>query len=170
MAVDSFLDFTISDTPIEGESIDEKLKGCMHIKNYEFAVKQKGTSNTGTGAGAGKAEFEDFTFNKSTDKASPLLMLHCAKGTHFDKVALRLRKAGGTPKEFMTVTFNGVLISEFTQNGEEEATENVKFNFTSIHFSYKPQDAKGNLGSPSMGGWDLKENKVVGSGEAAKSA
>ncbi|SFS03774.1 Hcp family type VI secretion system effector [Sphingomonas jatrophae] len=170
MAVDSYLDFQISNKKIDGESMDDKFKKCMHILNYEFAVRQKGTSSTGSGLGAGKAEFDDFTFTKATDSASPQLMKHCASGTHFDKVALRLRKAGGSPKEFMTVTFKGVLISEFTQNGEEEATETVKFNYTSIFFEYKPQDQDGNLGAASKGGWDLKVNKEVLEGEAPKSA
>ncbi len=167
MAIDAFLDFTASSPSIKGEAQDDNtpsMKDTFHVKSFSFSITQKGTAATGSGLGAGKAEFEDFEFTIDTQKGSAYLMKHCAAGTHITGgVKLHVRKAGGTQVEFLTYTFQSVLISSFSTSGEEESTDTVKFNFKSVFANYIPQDNDGKLltGDASKGGWDLKGNKEV---------
>jgi type VI secretion system secreted protein Hcp len=167
MAIDAFLDFKNATPKIEGEAFDQTFNGTFHCKSFTFTVAQKGTAVTGGGMGAGKADFEDFEFTIDTQKGSAALMKHCAAGTHFQNVKLHVRKAGGgtdpskTQKVFLMYSFSNVLISSYSTSGEEDSTDTVKFNFTSVYTEYKAQDTKtGELEStPTRGGWDLKLNK-----------
>ncbi len=163
MAIDAFLDFTQADKPIKGEAQDDKLKDNFHVKSFSFGVAQKGTASTGTGLGAGKAEFEDFEFTIDTQKGSPEILKHCAAGTHFNKVFLHVRKAGGNQVEFLTYRFEAVIIASFNTSGEEESTDTVKFNYRAVFSSYIPQKDTGDLDTAGKtnGGWDLKLNKEL---------
>lgn len=165
MAIDSFLDFKNATPSVTGEAPDETYSGTFHVKSFSFSIQQKGTASTGGGMGAGKAEFEDFEFTIDTQTGSAALLKHCAAGTHFQNVKLHVRKAGGgtsnTQKEFLTYSFQSVLISSFSTSGEEESTDTVKFNYASVYTEYKAQKTDtGELEStPTRGGWDLKKNK-----------
>jgi type VI secretion system secreted protein Hcp len=157
MAIDAFLKI---DT-INGEATDDKLKDTFHIKSGSFGVRQKGTAVTGTGLGAGKAEFDEFTFTIDTQFGSPALIKACAAGTHIKSATLYVRKAGGTPQVFLTYRLDNVMISSYVTSLEEESSDTVTLNFVSLFAEYKKQDEKGNLGTASKGGWDLKLNKEV---------
>jgi len=164
MAIDAFLDFKNSTPAVTGEAPDDTYSGTFHVKSFSFSIAQKGTAAVGGGLGAGKAEFEDFEFTIDTQKGSAALMKHCAAGTHFTGVKLHVRKAGGgaeSQKEFLKYHFGNVLISSYSTSGEEESTDTVKFNYTSVYTEYKAQDSKtGDLETtPTRGGWDLKKNK-----------
>ena len=161
MAIDAFLDFTASTPKVYGEAQDETFKQTFHVKSFSFGVAQKGTATTGSGLGAGKAEFEDFEFTIDTQAGSAELMKHCAAGTHFDKVELHVRKAGGTQKEFLKYRFQIVLVSSFNTSGEEESTDTVKFNYRGVYAAYQVQEDTGELGATTHGGWDLKTNKEI---------
>ena len=163
MAIDAFLDFTKSKPAVNGEAKDDKLNNCFHVKSFSFGVAQKGTAATGSGAGAGKAEFEDFEFTIDTQLGSAELMKHCAGGSHFDKVLLHVRKAGGTQVEFLKYRFEVVLISSFNTSGEEESSDTVKFNYRGVYSEYSMQKDDGTLGTKCHGGWDLKLNKEIAS-------
>lgn len=162
MAIDAFLDFTKSDTPnLKGESIDKQFPDTFHVKTFTFAINQKGTATTGTGLGAGKAEFDDFEFSIDTQRGSADLLKHCAKGTHFNKVYLHVRKAGGEHVEFLRYVFGSCIISSYSTSGDEESTDTVKFNYRQVYTKYIQQKDVGGALDPgkfSRGGWDLKEN------------
>ncbi len=157
MAIDAFLKI---DT-INGESTDESLKDTFHIKSGSFGVRQKGTATTGTGIGAGKAEFDEFTFTIDTQFGSPALLKACAAGTHIKSATLYVRKAGGKPQVYLTYRLNTVFVTSYVTSVEEESYDTVTLNFVSVFAEYKKQDEKGNLGTASKGGWDLKLNKEV---------
>jgi len=161
MAIDAFLDFTTSVPPIKGEAEDKQFKDSFHVKTFTFAVNQKGTASTGAGLGAGKAEFDDFEFSIDTQRGSADLLRHCAKGTHFDKVFLHVRKAGGEHIEFLRYVFQYCIISSYSTSGDEESTDTVKFNYRAVYTKYIAQkDEGGGLDTSkfSKGGWDLKAN------------
>lgn len=158
MAVDMFLKID----GVEGESMDEKNKGEIHIESFGFGVEQVGTSESGGGLGAGKAKFEDFEFTMPTQKASPKLYAACASGKHIPKAVLSIRKAGGKQETFLKHTFSDLIISSFrTANGDPQPTDTVKFNFVKLETEYREQGADGSLKGPIKAGWDLKKNKEV---------
>ena len=164
MAIDAFLDFTKSNhSELKGESQDHQMKDMFHVHNCSFGIMQTGTAGTGSGLGAGKADLAPFTFTIDTQLGSPKLLRHCAKGTHFDKVILHCRKAGGEQEEFLTYYFFDVLISSYQTGISGESMDNVCLNFRGIFFEYTPQKNDGTLdtGKKDKGGWDVQKNKEI---------
>jgi hypothetical protein len=88
MAFDGFLKIK----GIDGESTDTKHQGWIEIGDCNMEILQSisATASSAGGASAERADFSDFCFTKLLDKASPQLAQACAKGTHFDMVAVEL--------------------------------------------------------------------------------
>ena len=73
MAFDTFIKID----GIEGESTDDKHAGWIEVISFDSGVSQR-TSATASSAGGGSAEradFDDFSFVKQLDKASPKLAM-----------------------------------------------------------------------------------------------
>ncbi|MFI4874874.1 MAG: Hcp family type VI secretion system effector [Blastopirellula sp. JB062] len=171
MAVDYFL--KISD--IEGESGDSVHAKEIEISEFNWSATQTGTFAQGAGGGAGKVRMNDFEFMTRTGKASPKLMLACAKGDHIPEVTLTCRKAGGGQQEFYIITMKDVLVAHYqtasrrNQGSTEEGQgyddglprDFVKLNFAKIECEYRPQKDDGSLDNPVKAGYDLKSNKPV---------
>ena len=114
---------------ITGESQDSQYKGTIEISSFALSASQSGAS-TATGAGAGKG-VTSLTVVKQVDGTSAALLQHCAKGTHFDKVFLYVRKAGGAPAVEYLMT--DVLISSIqTSSNGAQPTETVTLKFQTI--------------------------------------
>lgn len=142
MAVDMFIQ--IGD--IKGESRDKTHAGKIDVLAWSWGVSNSGTTHTGGGGGAGKANVQDLSFTKYVDKASPALLLACMKGSHYDEVNLIVRKAGGTPLEYLKITLHEVLVTSVStggSGGEDRLTENVSLNFAKVKYVYQPQKADG---------------------------
>jgi type VI secretion system secreted protein Hcp len=142
MAVDMFIQ--IGD--IKGESRDKTHAGKVDVLAWSWGVSNSGTTHTGGGGGAGKANVQDLSFTKYIDKASPPLLLASMKGTHYDEATLIVRKAGGTPLEYLKITLTEVLVTSVStggSGGEDRLTENVSLNFAKIKYVYQPQKADG---------------------------
>src|SRR5262245_47700891 len=99
MAVDTFLKIGT----IKGESKDAKHASEIDVLSWSWGVSQTGTMAHGGGGGAGKANFNDFNFMHSVDKASPNLMLACATGEHIKEGTLVSRKAGKEQQEYLII-------------------------------------------------------------------
>lgn len=160
MAVDMV--FKIGD--IKGESIVDKHEDEIQVLTWSWGMTQGGTTHMGTGGGAGKVNVQDISFTKYIDKASPILMLYCCKGTHIPEAILTLRKAGGDkPVEFVVIKLNNILISSVSTGGgaaEERLTETVTLNFANVNVAYQEQ---GRDGAPKGGkiemSWDIPIGK-----------
>lgn len=160
MATDMFLKIT----GIKGESTDDKHKGEIEIESFTFGVSNMGTAGKGGGMGAGKANFQDISFVKRADAASPTLMQKCATGDHIDKALLTVRKAGGGQQEYYKVTLSDLMISSFVNGGSDGDSvpyENISLNFGRIEFDYYTQAKDGSLGSPTKAGYDLEKNTKI---------
>ena len=90
MAVDVFL--KLGD--VKGESKDSKHEGEIDVLSWSWGISQTGLGSMGGGSGAGKANFSDLNFMHALDKASPVLMMKCATGDHFDDATLVVAKGG----------------------------------------------------------------------------
>jgi type VI protein secretion system component Hcp len=105
------------------------------ILSFGFLATQKGT-------GSGQVQHSDLTVTKYTDKASAQLALACAKGTHFKKATVTVRKAGKGQQEFLVYKLSNVQISaDQTAGGGGNARpqESISFNFTKIQTERQPQ-------------------------------
>src|SRR5262245_6177039 len=160
MAVDMFLELE----GVKGESVDKVHKDKIDIMSWQWGIANSGTFHHGSGGGAGKASFQDITITKYIDAASPNLMLFCANGKHFGKGKLIVRKAGENPLEYLTVSFEKVMVTAYSTGGSgggERLTENVTLNFAKMKLEYVTQSEKGGKGTPHAFGWDISQNAKI---------
>lgn len=146
---------------VDGESRDSKHGKEIDVLAWSWGVSNSGSAQIGGGAGAGKVNVQDLSFTKWVDAATPKLVLACCAGTHYDDATLVVRKAGGTPVEYITLKLTEVLITSIStggSGGEDRLTENVTLNFAKFNLDYVPQDAKGAAGTAIPAGWDVAQN------------
>lgn len=159
MAVDMY--FKIGD--IKGEAGDDKHKNEIDVLAWSWGMSNSGTTHTGSGGGAGKVNVQDISFTKYIDSSSNALLQACCIGKHYPDAYLTVRKAGGTPVEYVVIKFEEVLVTSVTtggSGGEDRLTENVTLNFAKFMYKYQPQDTKGaKLGGTKDFGYDIKANK-----------
>ena len=161
MAVDMFMKIA----GVDGESRDSKHPKDIDVLAWSWGMSNSGSAHVGGGAGAGKVNVQDLSFTKYVDKASTVLMMGCAKGTHYDDATLVVRKAGDTPLEYLKITMKEVMITSVStggSGGEDRLTENVTLNFASFEVAYQPQNAKGGKeGGEVFAKYSVAENKPL---------
>ena len=158
MAVDMFLKLD----GVKGESKDHKHPDEIHIESFSWGLSQTGTGGAGGGGGAGKVSVHDISITKFVDKASPVLMLKCADGSHIKEGLITVRKAGENPVEYLKIKLTDVLISgvQDAGHGGDQLSENVTLNFSKFAVEYQEQGPDGKAaGGPVSMGWDVKANK-----------
>ena len=142
MAMDMFIKIT----DIDGESDDKSHAKEIDVLAWSWGLSNSGSAHVGGGAGAGKVNVQDISFTKYIDKSSTILMMGCAKGTHYDEALLTVRKAGDTPLEYLKIKLEEVLITSLStggSGGEDRLTENVTLNFAKFYVTYQAQNKKG---------------------------
>ncbi len=151
--------FTSGTSTLDGESKDANHPNAIDILSYEFGADNPVSIGSATsGAGAGKIKFNEFTITKFVDKSSPTLFKYEASGTHFEKLVLTVRKAGGT-QDYLTITMGTVFVSHYTHGSTGGIpTETISFEVGTIQMDYKPQTSTGTLGASIVGGWDQIQN------------
>jgi type VI secretion system secreted protein Hcp len=157
MAVDMFMKI---DT-VDGESKDKVHKKDIDVLAWSWGMSNSGSAHVGGGAGMGKVNIQDLSFTKYTDSSSPVLALACCNGTHYKDATLVVRKAGGTPVEYIKIKLEEVLISAIAtggSGGEDRLTENVILNFGKVSMDYTPQDDKGAALTAIPMAWDITAN------------
>lgn len=163
MAVDMFMKLDHAD--LKGEARDAKHKETIDVLAWSWGMSNSGTTHMGTGGGSGKVNVQDLSFTKYVDLSTAGLMIACSKGTHIPKATLTVRKAGGTPVEYIVIEMEEVLITSVStggSGGEDRLTENVSLNFAKVTLKYQQQDEKG---APKGGTkdyvWNIAENAAA---------
>jgi type VI secretion system secreted protein Hcp len=157
MAVDMFLKIP----GIKGESQDKTYKEQIDVLSWSWGMSQSGTTHVGSGGGSGKVNVQDMTLTKYIDSSSPLLMLACCNGKHYDEALLVVRKAGENPVEYVKIKMKEVIVSSLStggSGGEDRLTENVTLNFAQVAVDYTPQNPNGSAGTPIPMTWDIAKN------------
>lgn len=160
MAVDMFLKIAT----VDGESRDKAHGKEIDVLAWSWGMSNSGSAHVGGGAGAGKVNVQDLSVTKYVDSSSPKLMKACADGSHFDEATLTVRKAGGSPVEYIKVKMTEVFVTSVStggSGGEDRLTENVSLNFATVNVDYTPQDAKGAAGTAIPFGWKIAENAAA---------
>lgn len=146
---------------VKGESQDAKHKDEIEVLSWGWGMSQGGSSHSGTGGGSGKVSVRDVTLVKYVDKASPNLIKMCCSGKHFEKALLTVRKAGGTPVEYLKIELKNGLIAGVSYSGgqgDERLVESVRLNFAAFKVEYTPQTASGAGGAVIPAQWDISKN------------
>lgn len=158
MAQDIFLKIT----GIDGESLDSAHKNQIDVRSWTWQILQESNMHQGSGGGAGKATVKDLTFVHAVDRASPNLMKFCLTGKHITEAVLVVRKAGGTPLEYLKITMNDVVITNVQPSGtnaDEAMLEQVSLSFAKVKQEYTVQNQQGGSGGAVTAGFDIKLNK-----------
>lgn len=158
MAQDIFLKIA----GIDGESQDAAHKNEIDVGGWEWQVLQESNMQQGSGGGSGKATVKDLSFVHNVDRASPNLMKFCLTGKHIPEATLTVRKAGGTPLEYLKITMSDVVITNVQPSGssqDEVIKERVNLAFAKIKQEYTVQNQQGGSGGAVTAGYDIKLNK-----------
>lgn len=156
------MDIFIKIGALKGESLDSVHKDAIDVLAWSWGMSNSGSAHHGGGAGAGKANVQDLSITKYIDKSSPALQAACLKGQHFPDATLIVRKAGGKPLEYVTMTLSEVLITAVStggSGGEDRLTENVTLNFAKVKFQYVEQKKDGAAGEKPDYTYSIVENK-----------
>jgi type VI secretion system secreted protein Hcp len=145
---------------IEGESTDDAHTGEIDVLSWSWGVSQTGKSTgTGTGAASGKAQFQDFHFVARISRASPVLFMSCATGTHHKSATLSGTRAGAKLKsDFLKYKLTDVRVTSLQQGDVEGGPPAEQFSLSYGKFEVSFQPFKG----PAVtAGFDLKANKKL---------
>lgn len=149
---------------IEGEALDNNHKNEIEVLSWNWGVSQHSNMHSGSGGGSGKATVEDFTFVHYTDKASPNLLSYCLSGKHIKNIQFVIRKAGGTPLEYLIIKFTDIIVTDVSMQGsvtdESRPREVVRFSFTKMTQDYVIQNAEGNKSGTISASYDIKANLI----------
>jgi type VI secretion system secreted protein Hcp len=167
-AVDMFLNFG---TSIPGESRDSAHRNQVDVLAWNWGMANSGKITVRGGAGTNR--FQRINVTKYVDKATPLLMQACAKGTHLSTVILYVRRAGTTPIEFIKMTLTEVLVTSVSSGGsggEDLLTENISLTYAQLQIDYVPTRLDGTADKTVQFTWNLSNtgaaplNPVTGLG------
>lgn len=163
----SSVDYFLKLDGVEGESTDDKHKGEIEISSFswgksEAGVKVETLTQGGGGTSLSKATASDLSFKTHASKASPKLLTAAASGKHIKEATLTVRKSKkGSQHEYYKVTLTDVLVTSYRASGDGDVpTDEFSLNFAKISFAYVPTHSDGSAGTPVIGTWDLKLNKV----------
>ena len=147
---------------IKGESQDAAHKDEIDVVEFKWGMTQTGTAHVGPGGTAGKVQVKDLFFTKYVDRATSPLAKLCASGKHLKTAVLTLRKAGGTPIDYLKITLEDLIVASITHGGakdDDRFTEDVTLNFARMKMEYVPQKADGTGDASVHMGWDVAGNK-----------
>jgi type VI secretion system secreted protein Hcp len=89
-------------------------------------------------------------FEMTVSKASPNVMLACARGEHLKNAVLTCRKAVAGRHEFLKIALSDVFISSYQIASSMETgspvADQVSLSFAQILFEYIEQKADGTVG------------------------
>jgi type VI secretion system secreted protein Hcp len=138
---------------IDGESQDKGHPGWIEVMSFSWGMEQTGNNASGGGGGAGKVVVHDISISKRVDSSSPVLMKSCASGQHLKIAQLDLVRKGDRQQTFLVIKLQDVLVSSFRQDGNSDSpTESLSLNFTKLEESFIPNDDRGGVGNPIVGG------------------
>ncbi|MDF0605767.1 Hcp family type VI secretion system effector [Neisseriaceae bacterium TC5R-5] len=160
MAQDIFLKLT----GIAGEAQDVSHVGEIDVLRWEWAVSQNSNMHAGSGGGSGKSTVHDLSFEHYIDRASPNLIQYCLTGKHIDTATLMLRKAGGTPLEYLKITMGDVIVTHVASVMNVNMAiprEAVSLSFARVKQEYVIQNASGGSAGTVATAYDIKANHII---------
>lgn len=156
-------DIFIKIAGIDGESLDSTHKDEVEVLSWNWKVYQEANMHSGSGGGAGKATVQDLEFEHYVDRATPNLLKYCLTGKHIPEVKLTVRKAGGSPIEYLKITMTDVIVTLVQPHGQSSddvrIRENVRLSFSKVQQEYNVQNNQGGSGGAVTASYDIKGNK-----------
>lgn len=165
-AVDLFME---CGDKIKGETQDREFKprGAIDVLAWGWGMSQSSTTYQGGGSGAGRPSFQDLSFVKWLDKATPPLMKTLALGTRIPSCKLTCRKAGYVGQKYIQITMTDCIVTSISTGGtgaEDRFTEYVTLNFAAVKTEYFQANSLGIDVSAGLFNWDIAANSWIDAG------
>jgi type VI secretion system secreted protein Hcp len=130
---------------VKGESEDITHPGEIQIDDWSWGMS--GTPGLGAGSAGLKTALDELHIHKRIDSASTALMSVMRNNDQIKKAVLSVRKAGGTPIDYLVITVEKARITRYevrTSQGEgPRVTEHLALSFEKIDIAYYQQDENG---------------------------
>lgn len=143
---------------IPGESTDAGHAGWIEILAYSHGIYTTATA----GPSAQATNHQQLVIRKEIDKATPELNLACCKGQFIPSVILQLHLTTLGKPMFMEIRLENVRITAARPSGAATdtamPTEEVKFTYSRIRWTYNRIDATGAIVETINTGWDVDTN------------
>jgi len=143
---------------VPGEATATGHKDEIVIESFSMGVSRPAPTG---GTQTGRPQFTDISFSHSLDKASPLLMLRCAQGTHIPTAVLTCQTVGARQDVFYVIRLTDVVVTSVSINGTsggDRPTETFSLNYATIEWEYFPQLPTGGVGPSVRATWNLQAN------------
>ena len=143
---------------VPGEATATGHKDEIDIESFSMGIARPAATG---GTQTGRAQFTDISFSHQLDKASPLLMLRCAQGTHIPTAILTCRTVGARQDDFYIIRLTDVVVTSVSISGftgGDRPTESFSLSYARIEWEYIPQLAAGGMGDPVRATWNLQAN------------
>jgi len=143
---------------VPGEATATGHKDEIAIDSFSMGVSRPAATG---GTQTGRPQFTDISFSHRLDKASPLLMLRCAQGTHIPSAVLTCRNVGTQANIFYVIRLTDVVVTSVSVGGAaggDRPTETFSLNYARIEWEYIAQSPTGGTGQVVRATWNLETN------------
>jgi len=146
----------------------DDIPGSSTLKGYEGGIETTSVSWGATngltpatgGAQAGRVQFQEISFTKPMDNASPLLLQALATGRTLPTASLKFLITGADAvREFSTMTLGDVTVtSQQVGASSETPIEAISLTFRRIQWEVCSFDATGARAGCNTVTWDIAKN------------
>jgi type VI secretion system secreted protein Hcp len=149
---------------IDGESTDADHTKWIDVRSYHWGV-QASNIDPSNPRSSGRATFADLIVVKSTDAATPELIITSASSKVIANVELEGIRLSGNRPTFIRYVLSDCIVTSVTHdssnNDHDGQTETVNFAYRTLKVEYIPIDSAGAPGAPITRGWDIRNNREL---------
>jgi type VI secretion system secreted protein Hcp len=148
---------------IKGNAMIDGYADQIVVHSFSHAVSlPMGMDATNTERTLGRPNFQEFSFSKSTDQATPGLFAACAQGTKLGDATLSIgRNENGKFMLHMKYVLTNSMVSSIGTSGGGEMGDTFSLNFTQMTSEYTQQNIDSTKKGNASFGWDLSKNVAV---------
>lgn len=148
---------------IKGNAMIDGYADQIVIHSFSHSVSlPMGMDATNTERTLGRPNFQEFSFSKSTDQATPGLFAACTQGTKLGDATLSIgRNENGKFMLHMKYVLTNSMVSSIGTSGGGEMGDTFSLNFTQMTSEYTQQNIDSTKKGNASFGWDLSKNVAV---------
>jgi len=148
ISADMYLDLTLKRAgKVKGEAAAVGHQDDIIVIGFGWGVGAAGDAVAGLATG--RRSYRQLLITKRLDSASTALMSAVATNDEVRSAVLSLRKAGGEPQDFFSITLEKARVASYDVEAEDDGStiEKVALSFQKVAIEYRPQSASGQLGA-----------------------
>lgn len=145
---------------IKGNSTLDGATDQIVLDSFSFGLSLPMNSDvTNTERTLGRPSFNEFSFSKSTDLATPGLYSACAAGTKLGDATVSIgRNENGKFMPLLKYVLTNAMISSVSTGGGGMSSDSFTINYTQVTCVYTQQNPDSSKKGNAPFGWDLSKN------------